>query len=277
MGIINPAYVGVSDGASFIGTIRSQWVGIKGAPELQTFSFGMPMGKNVGLGVSIISDKVFVESRTSLSIDFSYRLRLTGSTDLFLGLKGSGNSYGIKSLGLQTENGPVDITLKDANEFSPNVGVGAYLSHNSFYMSLSTPKLLKTKRVDIENGVATMVTNQMHVYLGSGYRYGLTDSFGLRGAALLKYVVGAPVSTDFLASVVYNGNIELGIAYSTDNIMGGFLSVKVENWLGFGYAYSNSTRVELSQTSGGIHEVFIRLNIAKTKKVSNHPAAISRR
>ena len=64
MNIYNPAFVGSSEAAEFSLGIRSQWAGIEGAPESQSAIFGMPVGKNIGLGASILNDKTFSEQQT---------------------------------------------------------------------------------------------------------------------------------------------------------------------------------------------------------------------
>ena len=87
MNIINPAYAGANDGLELTTLIRGQWVGIKDAPTTQTLSIASPVGKNVGLGLSIVNDQVFVANETDVYVDFSYKLKLSENNNLFLGLK----------------------------------------------------------------------------------------------------------------------------------------------------------------------------------------------
>jgi type IX secretion system PorP/SprF family membrane protein len=58
MNIINPAYAGSKENLSFGLLYRKQWVEIEDAPTTVTLSGSMPVGKNVGVGLSIISDKI---------------------------------------------------------------------------------------------------------------------------------------------------------------------------------------------------------------------------
>lgn len=75
MNVVNPAYAGVDNETVIIGSIRRQWTGIKDAPETQAVSFGTSVGDNLGLGISMVSDKTFIEKQTTLGIDFSYKER----------------------------------------------------------------------------------------------------------------------------------------------------------------------------------------------------------
>ena len=54
MNIINPAYTGSTEGLAVGALYRSQWVGLDGGPETFTFNIHSPVGKRVGLGLSII-------------------------------------------------------------------------------------------------------------------------------------------------------------------------------------------------------------------------------
>ena len=58
LNIINPAYAGFKDNLSFGLLYRKQWVDIQDAPTTMTFSGSSPLGKNVGMGLNVISDKI---------------------------------------------------------------------------------------------------------------------------------------------------------------------------------------------------------------------------
>ena len=58
MSVMNPAYAGSKENLSAGLLYRKQWVEIPGAPTTGTFFVHSPVGKNVGLGLSAISDKI---------------------------------------------------------------------------------------------------------------------------------------------------------------------------------------------------------------------------
>ena len=87
MNVINPAYVGSDNMVNWKSTIRNQWAGIPDAPQTQMFSFSSPLGKNVGMGMSIVNDKVFIENSTYVAFDFSYKLKVSERANLYFGLK----------------------------------------------------------------------------------------------------------------------------------------------------------------------------------------------
>ncbi len=73
MNVINPAYAGADGNTSITANLRSQWINVQDAPETQSFFFATPLGKRVGIGISVVSDQTFIEKQTSYNIDFSYQ------------------------------------------------------------------------------------------------------------------------------------------------------------------------------------------------------------
>jgi type IX secretion system PorP/SprF family membrane protein len=261
MNIVNPAYAGADGNTTFAGIFRSQWSGVKNAPEAQAFSFGTYSGKRVGVGLSVENDRTFVEQQTFVTADFSYRLPMNEQLDLFLGLKAGGNFYNVNTSELETWNYEVDPSLVGLSRFNPNVGVGAYLKHEKYYISLSAPKILETKRAREEEGIVTTAADRVHMYLSGGYDFRLNSTLELKPSVMLRYVDGAPVSVDFTALMNIHNNFEVGAAYRTDEAISGLALIKVIDWFDFGYAYESSLRSELQNVSNGTHELFVRFTL----------------
>lgn len=258
MNILNPAYAGADGNTVLTGSIRSQWQGVKDAPESQTFSFGTAMVKRVGLGLSVENDKTFVEKQTTVNLDFSYMLPLGANLDLYLGIKAGGNFYDVNASGLNTWNYDTDPSLENLSRFNPNMGIGAYLKHDNFYISLSAPRIFETKRAKEEEGLVTTAADRIHYYLSGGYDLPLNDLFTLKPSIMMRYVQGAPLSTDFTALLNVDQKFEFGGSYRTDKAFTSLFFVNVLKWLQAGYAYENSWRSEISNVSGGTHEILVK-------------------
>ena len=87
---VNPAYTGSRGHLSVAALHRSQWVGLDGAPVTQTINLHSPVGySGVGLGTSIVNDKIGPTSETYFDIDFSYTVQTSDVGRLSFGLKGS--------------------------------------------------------------------------------------------------------------------------------------------------------------------------------------------
>lgn len=249
MNIINPAYAGVDNETLISTSIRTQWTGVAEAPETQIVSFSTGLGKNVGLGLSMMRDKTFIEKQNYLAIDFSYKLTISEDTDLYFGLKAGGNFYDVNVTGLETYNLMSDPTLMSINQFSPNVGVGVYLKKEKWYVSLSAPRLLNTEHSKNNNGIATVATDRPHLYASTGYDFTINDkgTLFLRPSVMMRYVNGSPVSLDLNTMLSFDDKFGLGGTYRTDEAYAAIASVTINKKMTFGFAYEMSTRAELAR------------------------------
>ena len=261
MNFVNAAYVGADGETTFTGLFRSQWQGVEHAPESQAFSFGAPVVSKVGLGLSVENDRTFIEKQTSINIDFSYKLPITDRLNLFLGLKAGGNFYAVNTSGLKTWNYELDPSLINLSRFNPNLGVGAYLKDDKFYVSLSAPRILKSTRAREEEGTVTTAADRVHFYLSGGYDFVLNKNFILKPSFMMKYVKGAPLSTDFTALLNIHNSFSIGGAFRTDKVLSGLAIINVFEWLELGYAYESSIRSELKNSGDGTHELLLKFTL----------------
>ncbi|WP_439153064.1 PorP/SprF family type IX secretion system membrane protein [Winogradskyella sp.] len=264
MNVINPAFAGADGNTSFTSSFRSQWISVQGAPETQSFFYSQPLGDKIGLGLTLVSDQVFVESQTSFNIDFSYRLQVSETANLFLGLKAGGSTYSVDRGNLSNIGLPVDPALSNIdNGFRPNFGAGAYLLHDKYFVSLSVPRILSSERIDKAEGRVTQATQEAHVYLAGGYNFDISDNTEFRPSTMVRYVSGTPLSLDLTAAFRFYDKFELGAAYRTDEAFSGLMMVNLADWMDIGYAYESSTRDEITTNSNGTHEILVRFNFKK--------------
>jgi len=262
MNLINPAYAGSNEATDIGINIRSQWSNVKGAPETQSFIFGTPVGRNLGLGLSVISDKTFIEKQTSLAADFSYHLKLTEKHDLYFGFKAGFNSYNANTEGLVTYGIQQDPNLMNLNgRFTPNFGAGIYLKHEAYFVSLSLPKILSPDRLDENNGVATTGADRKHMYLAGGYSLILNERTMLKPSVLFRYVDASPLSVDITALLDFNDSFDIGAAYRIDESVSGLAIFKVAKTMQIGYAYEASLKSSVRNLDNGTHEIMLKLKL----------------
>jgi type IX secretion system PorP/SprF family membrane protein len=87
MNVINPAYAGSKENLSFGLLYRRQWIEIQDAPTTFSASGSMPVGKNVGVGLSLISDEIGPVAEQNAYGDFSYTIDVSDKHKLAFGLK----------------------------------------------------------------------------------------------------------------------------------------------------------------------------------------------
>lgn len=262
MNLINPAFAGSTEATELGLLVRSQWASVEGAPETQSLVFGMPLGRNVGLGVSAVNDRTFIESQTFVAFDFSYRVQVGPYADLFFGLKAGVATYKANTDGLLTYGIQQDPSLTNLDgRFNPNVGAGVYLRHERFFLSFSVPKILTPDRLEQRDGMARLGVDRVHAYLSGGTQFDLGADLVLQPSAMLRYVDNAPLSLDITSILRIGTRFGLGAAYRWDASYSGMLLFRPLDFLEIGYAYEAALNSEVRTISNGTHEVVMNLRL----------------
>ncbi|WP_338731719.1 PorP/SprF family type IX secretion system membrane protein [Mangrovimonas cancribranchiae] len=276
MNVINPAYAGSKENLSLGLLYRSQWVNVPDAPKTATFSAHSPVGKNVGLGLSIISDKIGPVEENNVYADFSYTLNLGGEHRLALGMK-AGATF--QKIGLFSDigNGYVvdandEAFSQNTNNTHLNIGAGFFYYTNKYYVSFAVPNMLKSTYLDISNnnGEYKYGTDVMHYFLSAGYVFNLSENTKFKPSFLLKSAFDAPTSLDVSANVLFFDRFEIGATYRLDDSVGGMANFEITQGLRIGYAYDHVVS-ELNAYTSGSHEVMILFDLNFPKKVSVSP------
>lgn len=272
---VNPAYAGTRDAISITGLYRNQWVGFGGAPVTQTLNIHSPIGQaeKVGLGFSVVNDKIGPSSETYLDIDFSYKFNVNQKDQLALGLKLGGHLLHVNFDQLnQYTNTDVLLDASVDRKFSPNVGVGAYYYSDKYYIGLSAPNLLQTKHFDESSDGNTassfLASERINYYLIGGYVFDLSYNTQLKPAVLLKAVSGAPLQLDLSANLRFKERFIVGLAYRWSAALSVLTGFQVSDNLMLGFAYDwETTELGNTQYNAGSYEVILRYEIFKNKKV----------
>lgn len=261
--LINPAYSGSHNVFTATADIRSQWVGEAGGPETQTLSLHGPVGKNVGLGLSIVNDNVYVLNETHVFADFAYSIEASENATLAFGLKAGGSFLNVDLMSLGIENDA--LFSENLNEFNPNIGAGVFYYTDKFYASVSTVNILNNKHYVRSRTVVSSASKDMIFYISSGYAFDIADEFKLKPSVMLRAVNGSPLSTDISASILWSDKLEFGISHRLDESISGMFQLLLTDNLKMGYTY-DATISNLSNYNNGAHEFTIILNLGKTSK-----------
>lgn len=254
---INPAYAGSRGALSVFGLYRTQWIGLDGAPETSSFSVNTPVGNNIGLGVSIVNDKIGPTNENNISADFSYSIQTSATAKLSFGIKGSANIFKLDPTKLRLEN-QGDPQFQDFdNKFTPNVGAGVYWHTDKAYVGLSVPNFIQTNRYD-DNDVA-IYKDQINYYFIAGYVFDLDhyQTIKFKPALLAKVVEGSPLQVDASANCMFNDKFVIGVAYRWSASLSALAGFQITDSLYLGYAYDRET-TELVHYNSGSHEIFLR-------------------
>ena len=142
---LNPAYAGSKDVLSATVSNRTQWSSFDGAPITQMLSIHSPLKvRNVGLGLSVINDKIGSAKTTWINGDFSYSLKLDDKKNkLAFGLKAGVDIYSEDFSGRNVHDESDEVYFTSVQgKVLPNFGLGLYYSGDKHYLGLTAPKLL---------------------------------------------------------------------------------------------------------------------------------------
>ena len=129
---VNPGYAGSRDMLTVTALHRNQWLNFPGAPVTQTLTLHTPIfSKNIGVGLSLINDKIGPDRTQSAYGDFSYKIRIGEQSKLAFGLKGGINirTNDLVTLKTDQENDP-NLLSNSRSDLVPNFGFGLYYSQN---------------------------------------------------------------------------------------------------------------------------------------------------
>lgn len=260
MNIINPAYAGSYDALSLNFLARSQWVGIDGAPQTLTLGAHAPVGKNVGLGLSIIVDNIGPVQEQNLYGDFSYTLNFNNNAKLAFGLKAGYTFFNICLPCLNTTNAnDMAFVNQNANKVLPNIGAGVFYYTDKFYAGLSVPNLLETFHFEKNGGQISQASETKHYFFTSGYVFDLSSDVKLKPSMLVKAATGSPLSIDFSGNVLVYDKLEFGLSYRLDESVSALINLRARQNLRVGYAY-DYTLTNLGNFNSGSHEIFLLFN-----------------
>lgn len=258
---INPAYAGSRGVMSILALHRNQWVGLDGAPVTNTAALNTPLGNsNLGLGVSVINDRIGPTNENTISADLSYTIPTSETFKLSFGMKATANIFNldVNKLNPADQGDPQFQNLR--NTFTPNIGAGIYFHSDKAYIGLSVPNFIETNRYD-SNEIAVF-KEKINYYLIAGYVFEFTKDLKFKPAILTKMVEGAPLQFDASANFMIIDKVVLGVAYRWSAAMSAMVGFQITDGLFVGYGYDAET-TNLENYNSGSHEIFLRYELFK--------------
>ena len=263
---VNPGYAGSKEYISIAALYRNQWWGIDGSPVTQSLTAHAPVNDKVGVGLSLVNDKLGATGSTVANLSYAYRIPF-GKGKVSIGLQAGLMNYRtdfsvLKYRDPQSNDPSFDDS--DVNLFMPNFGAGVYYYTDKFYVGFSVPHLINSDlRRDVD-----LVTNKWaqlyrHYYFTGGMaipvkgdaiifkpsilikNVGLFEEFSSRSSSLKG--VGAPTEFDIDGSFLFYNAFWIGASFrsSFEAIFGKTSSVDSANIWG-SYNLRNGFRIGAS-------------------------------
>jgi len=272
----NPAFVGLSGEKSIVALLRSQWMGIEGAPKTQMISYNAPIKmNNLSVGIGIVNDKIGPTSETYFDLDFSYKIALSGNSFVNFGIKASAHlldiNYNLLTQDSSLGSDPL-LARNIDNRFSPNIGAGILYYQDDFFIGFSVPSFLETLHFDRSS--FSEAREKMHYYFVSGLVLDIDPEFILRPSILLKAVKGASIQMDVSATAMFKNKLSLGLSYRLQAALSGLVGYQTSEQLFVGISYDRAaTSLGRDLFNSGSLEAVVRYNFG-SQASTNKPRFI---
>jgi type IX secretion system PorP/SprF family membrane protein len=261
---VNPAYAGSRDAITATVLHRSQWVSFKGAPTTQTLTVHGPLkSKKIGLGLSVVNDKIGPIRNTAAYADFAYILKLTEKSNLAFGLKG-GINYMQANLSALVLDNQSDAAFENniSSKILPNFGFGMYYSTEKFYAGISAPKLLENNFITKETSFSTKITQEIrHYYVIAGAVFKLSENIDLKPTTFVKVTTGAPIEADLTTTFIFKKKLNAGVMFRTGDAVGVLVGYSIADQFHIGYSFDWSYGLKSFKYNNGSHEIMLSYDI----------------
>ena len=246
---------------------RSQWSGFEGAPSTGFANLHgklLSSGPNFsGIGGRIETDEAAAWSSLSISLAYSYNMKLSSGARLAAGL-GLGafqqklNWNGISLPDYQVADDPAFVG--NSQFVAPLLDVSVWYYDRDFYGGLTIGNVA-------EPSVAQVAANtrlRRYVTGTVGAQVELDGPWALQPVATVRATGGVPLAVDLAAFLDYNSLIGVGVGYRNQSAIMAMLKFNVAESISVGYAY-DWTLSTMNAASPSTHEFVIGINACDGK------------
>ena len=264
--VINPAYAGSSERLNITAASRFQWLGIRGAPNTQFLSVHSLLTKKqpIGFGVSIVNDNLGYENSFLINGDLSYTINTSLYNKLSFGVKLGLGSFSLDDDLLIDDRVIGDASLASQGDLSTswklNLGFGVFYQTRTFYLGVSTPRIINSIHTNRLNTVEGTPSNAISYFINTGYIYKVRNDLSLKPAVLLRLNDSNPISYDLSMNFLINQRYWLGVLYGSDQSLGIISTIKLDDKFRIGYSYDYSFQ-NLSINATSSHEIFLKYQL----------------
>jgi type IX secretion system PorP/SprF family membrane protein len=268
--LVNAGYAGARRVHSVYALYRNQWIGFNGNPNSYLLSYDGPVGKKLGVGLTLANQELGITKDQFANLMLSYAILQTEDMTVRVGINGTLRRYAF-NLNNAVVIDPVDASLKMSDQTPKNyfnVGTGVYFDYKNFYLGLSVPNLNKNLiGIGVNPAAQTPAEEQRHAYLMTGGLFKVQEGIELKPSLMFKYVKNSPFSVDLNLSAVFKRRFTGGVSYRYGQSGGAGDSVdllafvQATDKLGIGAAYDFTVSGLRQHTNGSI-EALIRYDFS---------------
>jgi type IX secretion system PorP/SprF family membrane protein len=271
--MINPAYTGSRGSLSGFLSYRMQWMGIKGAPVIQSLSLHTPMKNDkVALGIMAQFMQYGFTRSSGIYASYAYHIRVRNGK-LSFGLKGgadiSNTVYPTDNF-LTTPGDPVFIN--DKPYILPNVGAGLYYFSDRLFAGFSVPSFLSYRKTGTGSVQLFHRFSEYDLLFSGGGLFTFSPLLKFKPSFLIDYSLQRTkklTQLDLNANFILADLIWLGGSWRTsEQVIVGILQVQLNPQLMFGFSYDYPVG-RMNSYSKGSNEFILRYEFGSRVSAAN--------
>ncbi len=209
----NPGFAGSPGYMSARLIYRNQWWSLEGAPTTQSFTIHTPFKERVGLGLTVMNDKIGPSNSSSAFATYAYHLPF-GNGKVSIGVQAGMMNWRADWNKLKFKDPQSTDTSYDddnPNLWLPNFGAGLFYYSQKYYIGLSIPRLLENDiNRNVQDGITQWAQLYRHIFLTAG------AAFPINGNALVFKPSVLVKSVGLFSSFTNNPNSPNNIGAPTE-------------------------------------------------------------
>lgn len=250
----NPSYAAQNGQAEANIFYRKQWMGIENAPEVGAFNIQAPVGRNVSLGFTAVSNKTILLNTTSVLATFAYRVRMGYGHHLNFGLSGglSLNKFDLAAVANINDPALANVIQNNQNVISQ---FGFNYQYKNLNIGFALPSILDSKPNSLKEFQEIKFDPFDNKFGSVSYDFHLRD-FQISPIVIYRALDSQQDQWEGMLLATYRNFIWVGASYRDGYGLTGLIGVKLKGIFKGGYAYEHPTS-DISKASGGSHEIYL--------------------
>jgi type IX secretion system PorP/SprF family membrane protein len=237
---------------------RKQWINIENAPSVGSFNIQAPVGRNVSLGLNLVTNKTILLSTNSALATFAYRVRMGTYHHL---------DFGISS-GLAMNNFDLEATANDPF-FSNVVPRSQYLTgqfgfnyrYKNFHMGFALPNLFDSRPNSLREFQDINFNAFKNKFGSIGYNFN-RGQVQISPLVIYRALDNRQDQWEGMVMATYRGFIWVGASYRDGYGLTGIVGFRLKGSYRVSYAYEYPT-TEIRDASAGSHEFYLGARLGK--------------
>lgn len=256
----NPSYAAQNGYAEANVFYRKQWLGFENAPEVGAFNIQAPVGRNVSLGFTALSNKTILLNSSSALATFAYRVRLGTYHHLNFGLAAgiALNNFDLNAVASSNDPALANVIQKSQ---SLTGQFGFNYQFKNFNLGFALPNVFDTRPYSVKQFQEIKFDPFRNKFGSVSYNFNFRD-VQLSPTVIYRALDSRQDQWEGMLMATYKGFLWVGASYRDGYGITGLIGVKLKGHFKIGYAYEHPTS-SIAKASNGSHELYLGARIGK--------------